>query len=149
MDCKDLSDGDFLTLIASLNSEFQRRFQRDLGVTGSIGEIIASQKWQLHRADKKQQEGFDATFEGKRIQIKCGVDRRPSDTCSKISAHDFDFLLYVHFNGRYEIKEAYLLTSENVKKNLTGKKKQLALSKIKILGVRVDKDQALPINKVA
>ena len=146
-DLATISETDFLTHVVSVAHEFERRFNRDLGITGAFGEVHSAITWKMKRSTRVQQEGFDSELNGKKIQIKCGVSRAPGDTCSKVSMHEFDYLFYVHYNDNFKIIEAYLLTKKQVDDILSKKsgKRQLSLSQIRNAGISVTPGMAIPI----
>lgn len=134
-----LSDLDFLKQIVVVNAEFRRRFGKELGITGAFGEVHCALIWGMTRAESHIQEGYDCTLNGRRIEVKCGVNRNSaSDTTSKISEHPFDNLLYVHYDEHFEVREAFVLPSAEVERILTRKSRRvLSLGEIRKYGTRI------------
>lgn len=105
--------------------EYEQYFhnERKLGITGEIGEILASFYFDFKLVKDSRNEGFDAIDRNqKRVQIKAtrkepkkGVkaDLRAGRT-SKFSEHEFDYCLLLLFDQKYKIKEAWRAEFNNL-----------------------------------
>ncbi len=114
-----LSDNQLIENIISLSLEYKKRFGKNLGVTGEVGEYKASQLLNLKRAPGNITEGFDATDpEGQRVQIKARIYSRDSERTSAFTNFNFDYSLLVLLSEGYEINKVYKASCEDIQKKI-------------------------------
>ena len=120
MKLKSLSDDALIENAIDLGKEFRRRFGKTLGITGEVGEYLASQIFSLERVKGNINKGFDARDSNrKRVQIKTRICNAKTERTSLFSNFDFDYVLLVLLSEDYEVLEIYRATSEAVEKQIS------------------------------
>ena len=123
-------------------------FQRKLGITGEVGEILISYLFDLELLENDINKGFDAVdSNNNEVQIKA-VRKRPTEEqtnfksgrVSKFSEHIFDYCYLVAFDEFYnpieiwkaEYEKLYPLLQKNKKRNPTVRQFEKVAEKVEI-----------------
>lgn len=121
--------------VINIALEYERYFdyERKLGITGEIGEILACFYFDLKLVKNNRNEGFDAIDENQnRIQIK-SVRKEPkkgdktnlrAGRTSRFSEHEFDYCLLLLFNQKYELKEVWKANFKELKNAIEKQKRR-------------------------
>lgn len=114
-----------MKIIKSLAIEYEQffSFQRRLGITGELGEILICHLFGLDLVKSDINEGFDAVdLDNRRVQIK-SVRKRPNKEdfrsnggrLSKFSEHEFDYCYLILFDKNYFPTEIWKASMEDLK----------------------------------
>jgi len=108
MDTSRLNKNQLIENIIDLSLEYKKRFGKNLGITGEVGEYKVSRLLKLKRAPGNINKGFDAIDpQGKKVQIKTRIFRSNSERTSAFTNFGFDYALLVLLSDKYEITEIY------------------------------------------
>ena len=132
MKASTLSDDQLIENIIGLSLEYKKRFGKNLGITGEIGEVKASNLLKLKRALGNINEGFDSIdLGGQRVQIKTRIHLRNSERTSAFTNFNFDYALLVLLSDEYELIKIYKASCIDIQKEIeeqTYKRPALSIS---------------------
>lgn len=112
--------------IVKIALEYEEYFdyERKLGITGEVGEILACYYFDLELMKGSRNKGYDALDSDKyRVEIKTlrkepkkGVDSNlKAGRISSFSKHQFDYCLLLLLDQKYTVKEVWKADFEKLK----------------------------------
>lgn len=119
MKASKLSNEQLIETAIDVSLEYKKRFGKNLGITGEVGEYKASQLFNLERAPGNINEGFDAIDpKGKKVQIKSRIYSSNSERTSAFTNFGFDYALLVLLSDKYEIMEVHKANREKIQEKI-------------------------------
>lgn len=119
MNASKLTNDQLIENIIDLSLEYKKRFGKNLGITGEVGEYKASQLLNLKRVPGNINKGFDAIDpKGKKVQIKTRVFSRNSERTSAFTDFSFDYAILVLLSDKYEVTEIYKARCKDIQNKI-------------------------------
>lgn len=137
---------------SSLQYEELFSFERQVGITNEIGEVLLCFLFDLELIKNNRNAGFDAydPIKRKRVEIK-SLRKKPHDEnakiemqrTSKFSYHEFDYCYFIFFNKQYQpvrlFKAEFVVLKPFIEK---GKKRSMTVREIKNVAHEVEIPQS-------
>jgi hypothetical protein len=93
--------------------KFERMTGRKLGITGSVGEILAASLLNLSLSRSNIESGHDAIdLKGNRVQIKTRA--KQTGPTGKFGMHKFDYVLLVILTKEYSVSEIWKASNKKI-----------------------------------
>lgn len=119
MKASEFSNDQLIEKIIGVSLEYKKRFGKNLGITGEVGEYKASRLLNLERAGGNINKGFDAIDpKGKKVQIKTRIYSRSSERTSAFTNFGFDYALLVLLSDKYEMTEIYKARCKDIREKI-------------------------------
>jgi hypothetical protein len=135
-----LSKEQLISHIIAMAVAYNKRFNKNLGITAEIGEYKAAKLLSLIRVDGNINPGFDAWDNKKKVQIKTRIYNRKTERTGNFSKHDYDYALLVLLSDKYEVIEIYKATNKKITEAIETqgyKRPSLPISKFIEIGQRI------------